>query len=74
MERAHVFVIGRHHSGAHQIQCLNTNQSEQKKNPPPMPQQKLPKVIREHLPPDFDLHEPTLISPKRCLSAFFLPH
>lgn len=52
---------------------IQTNQNK-KKNPPPMPQQKLPKVIREHLPPDFDLHEPTLISPKRCLSAFFQPH
>lgn len=41
---------------------------------PPMPQQKLPKVIKEHLPPDSDLHEPTLISPKTCPSAFFPPH
>lgn len=35
-----------------------------------MAQQQLPKVIKEHLPADSDLHEPTLISPK-CASVFY---
>lgn len=55
------------HSGAHQR--LNTHQSDSTKNPPPGPPQKLPKVIRVHLPSDSDLDELTLISPPTCLKC-----
>lgn len=34
-----------------------------------MPPQKLPKVIRVHLPSDSDLDEPALISPPTCLKC-----
>lgn len=32
------------------------------RNPPPTPLQKLPEVIGGHLPAEYDLHEPALVS------------